>query len=158
MLQKNDLVILLTEMESNGIADASKHIKGLLTGAENILDAVRFVNEHRQLDVAMFYDRIRKNHNEKKSNLYKNIIKDAIEPQEALITLHAFALQSILYSKHVDERSKGMFFKHVRSAEVTEVLNRFYKDYDIDSAMKMLRLIKSDLMAFEYISGRRALK
>ena len=44
-----------------------------------------------------------------------------------------------------------MFFKHARAEEATRVLNGYYKSYDISSVMKLLRLIKCDIKAFESI-------
>ena len=113
------------------------------------MDVLKFINDSRQLDVASFYERLRKNYNNKKSDLYKNIVKEIDEPMEILTTLSAYALQVILYSKHAE--NEHMFFKHSRVEEVTRVLNNYYKTYDITSAMKLLRLIKIDLKAFESI-------
>ncbi len=155
MLQNTDLILLLTEMEDNGIEGASRHLRAIIGKPGVSIDALKFINSHRQLDVVGFYERIRKNHNEKKSNLYKNIVKDIDDPTEVISTLHAFALQLFLYSKHVDEANKLLFFKHVRAEEVTRVLNNYYKNYDITSALKLLRLIKADLVAFETVQGRR---
>ena len=151
MLQKNDLVLILTEMESNGVEGAHEHLLKLFSTSSIPTDTLKFINDRRQLDVTQFYERIRKNYNDKKSNLYKNIVKDIEDPTEAIITLSAFALQLLLYSKHVEEENKMLFFKHVRAEEVTRVLNRFYKDHDVSSALKELRIIKADLKAFESI-------
>lgn len=148
MIQKTDLIILLTEMQEQGI-DVSKELTKTIEEPSVPLEVLKFINDNRQLDVAGFYERIRKNHNEKRSNLYKNIVKEIEDPQEIIITLSAFALQIILYSKHVENTE--MFFKHVRAEEVTSVLNRYYKTYNIIDAAKILRLIKADLKAFESI-------
>ena len=148
MLQKNDLVLLLTEMQENG-AEITDQLKKVVTSATIPMDVLKFINDSRQLDVASFYERIRKNYNDKRSNLYKNIVKEIDDPQEVITTLSAFALQVILYSKHVE--NEQLFFKHSRVEEVTRVLNNYYKNYDITSAMKLLRLIKVDLKAFESI-------
>lgn len=148
MLQKNDLVLLLTEMQENG-AEITDQLKRVVTSATIPMDVLKFINDNRQLDVASFYERLRKNYNDKKSNLYKNIVKEIDEPQEVLTTLSAYALQVILYSKHVE--NEHLFFKHSRVEEVTRVLNNYYKTYDVTSAMKLLRLIKIDLKAFESI-------
>lgn len=148
MLQKNDLVLLLTEMQENG-AEITDLLKKVVTSATIPMDALKYINDNRQLDVATFYERLRKNYNNKRSDLYKNIVKDIDDPQEVLTTLSAYALQVILFSKHTD--NEQMFFKHSRVEEVTRVLNNYYKTYDITSAMKLLRLIKIDLKAFESI-------
>lgn len=152
MLQKNDLILLLTDLEENGI-DVSKQLDEVIASNSIPIDVVKFINDNRQLDVSAFYDRIRKNYNNKRSDLYINIVKEIDEPKEVITTLSAFALQVILYSKHAEDEE--MFFKHIRAEEVTRVLNNYYKTYDISSAIKLLRLIKCDLVAFETIVGRR---
>jgi hypothetical protein len=151
MIQTTDLVLLLSEMEDEGVEGASEQITSLMTKGTVSLDALRFVNEHRQLDVASFYERIRKNYNEKRSDLYHNIVKDIDDPQEVLTTLSALSLQILLYSKHVPENGKPLFFRHARAEEIARVLDAYYKDYDITSSMKLLRLIKADIKAFESI-------
>ncbi len=155
MLQTNDLVLLLTDLESQGIEKSSQYLRVLLTNNSQkaLVDTMKFINENRPFDIAQFYERMRKNHNEKKSPLYKNIVKDVEDMDEIITTLHAYILQVNLYSKHVDD--KTMFFKHARAEEVTRVLNNYYKDYDITSALKMIKLIKADLLTFEHIIGRR---
>ena len=152
MLTKNDLILLLTEIEESGI-DVGEHLLKVASSPDIPLETLKFINDNRQIDVTAFYERIRKNYNDKRSDLYKNIVKEIDEPKEVLITLSAFILQVILYSKHVDDEE--MFFKHVRAEEVTRVLNNYYKTYDITSAIKILKLIKCDLVAFETIEGRR---
>lgn len=155
MLQTNDLVLLLTDLENQGIEKSSQYLRVLLTNNSQkaLVDTMKFINENRPFDIAQFYERMRKNHNEKKSPLYKNIVKDVDDMDEIITTLHAYILQVNLYSKHVDD--KTMFFKHARAEEVTRVLNNYYKDYDITSALKMIKLIKADLLTFEHIIGRR---
>ncbi len=148
MLAKTDLILLLTEMQENG-AEVSDQLRKVATSPTIPLDVVKFINDNRQMDVAAFYERIRKNYNDKRSDLYKNIVKEVDEPLDVITTLSAFALQVILFSKHTD--NEQLFFKHSRVEEVTRVLNNYYKTFDVTSCMKVLKLIKIDLKAFESI-------
>lgn len=148
MLQKQDLILLLTEMQENG-AEVSDQLRKVVSSTNIPIDVLKYINDNRQMDVASFYERIRKNYNNKRSDLYKNIVKDIDDPLEVIITLSAYALQVILYSKHIE--NEQMFFKHTRIEEVTRVLNNYYNSYDVTSAMKLLRLIKVDVKAFESI-------
>ena len=151
MLQVNDLILILTDMENSGDADAHEHLMKTLTTSTISTNTLKYINDRRPLDVTQFYERVRKNYNDKRSNLYKNIVKDIEDPDEAISTLSAFALNLFLYSKHVEDANKILFFKHARAEEVTRVLNLFYKNHDVTSAIKLLRLIKADLKCFEQI-------
>lgn len=153
MLQANDLILLLTELENKGVEGTSPLIKNILISKKIDLDTLKFISDHRPFEIAEFYERIRKNYNQKKSPLYKNIVSDIEDVEEIITTLHAYILQVNLFGKHLD--NKQLFFKHARAEEVTRVLNKYYSEYDITSALKLLRLIKADLVAFETVSGRR---
>lgn len=153
MIQKNDLVLLLTELEKNGVDGASQQIKNVLTTPNIELSTVKFINDNRPLEIVQFYEKMRKNYNSKKSPLYKNIVKDVEDIEDILTTLHAYALQVNLFSKKLD--NKQLFFKHARAEEVTRVLNTYYSNYDITPALKLIRLIKADIVAFETVTGRR---
>ena len=153
MISKNEIVLLLTELERNGVEGASKQIKDALLSKNIEFSTLKFINDNRPLEIIQFYERMRKNYNNKKSPLYKNIVKDIDDIEEIITTLHAYSLQVNLFSKKLD--NKQLFFKHAREEEVTRVLNKYYTDYDITSAVKVLRLIKADLVAFETIAGRR---
>jgi hypothetical protein len=148
MIQKTDLVLLLTEMQEQGM-DVSVQLRKTLISSNIPLDILKFINDKRQLDVAAFYERMRKNYNLKKSPLYINIVKEIDEPVEVITTLSALALQINLYSKHVE--NKAMFFKHTRIKEILACLSQYYDDYDITKSLTLIRLIKADLKAFEEI-------
>ena len=77
MITKNDTLLLLTELQESGVNVASYFTKAIV--APNVsLEVLKFINDQRQLDVAAFYELLRKNYNSKKSPLYKNIVKEDI--------------------------------------------------------------------------------
>lgn len=154
MLQKNDLVLLLSEMQEQGL-DVQTEINKVLLSPSIPLDVLKLVNDNRPLPVTSFYERVRKNHNQKKSDLYKNIMNETSEIDKVLTTLSAFVLQVNLFSRYLENTDLQMFYKHSRVEEITRVLNQYYKTYDLTSCIKILRLIKSDILAFETINGRR---
>ena len=149
MLTKNDLLLLLNEMQASG-KETSK-LATRLALSEGVPRAIlKYINDNRPLEVAQFYEMLRKNYNHKKSNLYKNLVREELsEPIEALITLSALNLQILLYAKKLDDNK--MFLKHSRADEITKVLNNYYNTYDLIPCLKMLKLIKSDLKCFENI-------
>ncbi len=153
MVTKNDLLLLLTELQESGI-EVNGYLSKVLTSPSVSLDVVKFINDQRQFDVASFYELLRKNYNSKKSPLYKNIVReDLTDPQEVLTTLAALNLQILLFAKKLDDDK--MFLKHSRAEEITRVLNNYYKTYDLIPCLKLLKLVKADLVAFETVAGRR---
>lgn len=148
MITKNDCLILLSDIEKKGI-DTSAVINELLSNGMT-LNVIKFINDNRQLDVSAFYEKIRKSYNQKKSNLYMNIVKeDFVEPAKTLTTLSALLTQILLFSKNVQDRQ--MFLKHSRADEITKVLNGYFTSWDITTCIKLLRLIKVDLKALESV-------
>lgn len=153
MVTKNDLLLLLTELQDNG-EDVSKELTKVFSSDSLSLDVVKFINDRRQFEVAAFYELLRKNYNNKKSPLYKNIVKDSFsDPQEVLTTLAALNLQILLFAKKLDDDK--LFLKHSRAEEITRVLNNYYKTYDLIPCLKVCKLIRADLVAFETVAGRR---
>ena len=152
MISKNDVVLLLTELQDNGIDIQDSIIK--LFKSESIpLSVIKFINDHRQLDLTAFYEYLRKSYNNKKSKLYISIVKEIENPEDVITTLFSFGLQATLYSKRVEDSQ--MFLKHARVREITLVLTKYFTGYDLEDCLNLLKLIKADLVACETISGRR---
>ena len=152
MVSKNDIILLLTELEDKGI-DVKNQLNKVFTTSSIPLDVVKFINDNRQLDLTSFYEKIRKNYNHKKSKLYISIVKDIEDPTEVLTTLSSYNLQVALYAKQLEDNQ--MFLKHSRAREVNMVLTQYYTNYDLTNCLTLLRLIKADLIACETIIGRR---
>lgn len=149
MLRKNDLILLLTRMQDDGV-DASAQIRKVIASKDIPMDVVKFVNDSRQLDVTRFYEQIRRSYNEKRSSLYINLVREDLkDPKDALTTLASFNLQVLLFARRLDNPT--MFLSHSRAEEVTRVLNNYYRTYDLAPVMALRTLIKSDLKAFERI-------
>lgn len=147
MLTKNDLVLLLTEMQNENI-NVDSYLKKLMLNEGISSDVLKFINTSRELDVSKFYELIRKNYNSKKSPLYINLVKEEQKNMDdVLITLSALNLQILLYAKKLDNNQ--MFLKHSRGEEITRVLNNYYKTYNLIPCLNLLKLIKADLKAFE---------
>ena len=148
MITKTDCYILLAELEKDGID--TKDALDKLSRSNNLpIDGIQFINQNRQLDLAMFYEKLRKNYNHKKSMLYKNIVKEVEDPNEVLTTLSSMLTQILLFSKQVN--NKQMFLKHARCNEITFVLNNYFKTYDLTNCLRLLRMIKADLKCLESI-------
>ena len=149
MLTKEDLLLLLDEIEQRGV-DTHNYSYKLMLDDKIPRDILKFVNDNRPLEITAFYEMLRQNHNKRKTPLYKNLVKGEFDsPQEALITLASLHLQILLYAKNLQEDT--LFLKHSRAGEITQVLNNYYKNYDLIPCLKLLKLIRNDLKCFELL-------
>lgn len=149
MVTKNDLILLLTDMQERGMNIMPQLAKASRAPGIDI-NVLKFINDSRQLDVAAFYELLRKNYNNKKSSLYKNLVREElVQAEDVLTTLAALNLQILLFAKKLEDNK--MFIKHSRAEEITSVLTNYYKTYDLIPCFKELKLIKADLKAFESI-------
>ena len=149
MITKTDCVLLLTELQENGV-DVSLQLKKLIKQSEPDIEIIKFINDNRQLDLSNFYNKIRKSYNDKKSKLYINIVKEITDPNKVLTTLSAMLTQILLFSETAE--NKQLFLKHARAEEISLVLLNYFKNYDLTNCMKLLRIIKADLKVIEYIN------
>ena len=148
MISKNDCLLLLADIKNKGI-DTTEPLKELLNSNTLPLSVIKFINENRQLDLAAFYEKIRKNYNKKKSSLYINIVKEIEEPNEVLVTLSAMLTQILLFSKNVE--NKQMFLKHARANDISKILTLYFTNYDLTNGLKLMMIIKADIKALESI-------
>lgn len=139
-------------MSDNGI-DTTKEFTKVVASREIPLDVIKFINSNREMDLSKFYSYIRKSYNNKKSKLYINIMKEIDDVQDVLTTLASLNLQILLFSKKAEDRQ--MFLKHARAEEISKVLAIYFQNYDLTNCVKLLHLIKADIITFEMISGRR---
>ena len=152
MITKTDCIILLTELENKGI-DVTEQLNNTVRLNNISLETLKFINNHRELDLTNFYNHIRKSYNQKHSTLYKNIVTEELkDPNEALTTLSALLTQILLFSKKVE--NKNMFLRHSRCDEITKVLNNYFVTYDLTNCIKLLKLIKADMKVLESIRQR----
>ena len=154
MITKNDCLSLLVKLEDQGV-NIDAQMRKLVVSKEVPLDVLKFISGYRGIEVGNFYEMLRKRHNQKKSPLYTNILKEVSDIDEVITPLSCFLTQIILYSNKLE--SKDSFLKEVRAEEVSRVLNTYFKTGDASSCITLLKLIKSDLLVLEYISGRREL-
>ena len=154
MITKNDCMSILIKLEDRGI-NIDNYMRKLVVAKEIPLDVLKFISQHRGLEVANFYEMLRKKHNQKKSPLYLNIVKEISDLDEVITTLVCLLTQITLYSNKLE--TKDSFLKEVRAEEITRVLNEYFKNGTYDTCLALLKIIKSDLLVLEYISGRRDL-
>ena len=155
MITKNDCLVILVSLEDRGI-NIDHQMKKLLTAKEIPIETLKFILDNRGIEVADFYEMLRKKHNQKKSPLYHNIVKDTTDPEEVLTTLACLLVQITLYSKKLTV-NKELFQREVRAEEISRVLNNYYSTGMLDSCLALMKLLKADLLVLEHISGRREL-
>lgn len=153
MITKNDCLTILVSLEDRGI-NIDQQMKRLLTTKEIPIDVLKFILTNRGIEVANFYEMLRKKHNQKKSPLYYNIVRDITNPEEVITTLACLLVQITLYSKKLTT-NKEIFQREVRAEEISRVLNDYYATGTLDSCLALIKLLKADLLVLEHISGRR---
>ena len=153
MITKNDCLTLLVSLEDKGI-NIDKQMRKLVTSKEIPMDVLKFILDNRGSEVANFYEMLRRKHNQKKSPLYHNIVKDIEDTDEIITTLACLLVQITLYSRKLVS-NKEIFQREVRAEEITRVLNNYYSTGDFSQCLALLRLLKADMLVLEYISGRR---
>ena len=151
MITKTDLILLLTQIEQGG-EDVSKQLKEVMVSPSISLDVLKFINDRREISANTFYDHIRQSYNKKRSNLYKNIVREnPKKPSDILTTLASLNLQILLYCEKLDEQDKIMFLQHMRFNDINKALYTYGQSFDLTYCQKLLQYIKSDLKAFESI-------
>lgn len=154
MITKNDCMSILIKLEDRGV-NIDNYMRKLAVSKEIPLEVLKFISQHRGIEVANFYEMLRKKHNQKKSPLYLNIVKEVSTLDDVITTLVCLLTQITLYSNKLD--NKDSFLKEVRAEEITRVLNEYFKEGTYDTCIALLKIIKSDLLVLEYIAGRRDL-
>lgn len=156
MITKNDCLTILVALEDKGI-NIDSQMRKLVTAKDIPIEVLKFILENRGSEVANFYEMLRKKHNEKKSPLYHNIVKDIEDVDEIITTLACLLVQVTLYSNKLTT-NKDIFQREVRAEEITRVLNKYYTTGMFDDCIALMKLLKADLLVLEHISGRRDLK
>ena len=155
MITKNDCLSLLISLEDRGI-NIDQQMRKLLSAKDIPIETLKFILANRGIEVANFYEMLRQKHNQKKSPLYHNIVKDITDPEEIITTLACLLVQITLYSKKLAS-NKEIFQREVRAKEISRVLNNYYATGALDSCLALMKLLKSDLLVLEHIGGRRDL-
>ena len=155
MITKNDCLSILTKLDESGVSVVNTYVLKLVVARDISLEVLKFISYIRGLVVSKFYEMLRKSHNQKKSPLYTNILKEIDDPQEVVTTLSCLLTQILLYGKKLE--SKDQFFREVRAEELTRVLNNYFKTGLYEECLNLIKVIKSDLLVLEYIAGRRDL-
>ena len=153
MITKNDCLTILVSLEDRGVS-IDQPMKKLITSRDIPLEVLKFILDNRGVEVANFYELLRKKHNQKKSPLYHNIVKEISDPEDIITTLACLLVQINLYSKKLSS-NKEIFQREARAEEITRVLNEYYSTNRLDSCISLIKLIKTDLIVLEHISGRR---
>lgn len=153
MLTKSDCLSILVKMEDAGI-DVKNNMKELLISKDIPTKVLEFIVKNKWIEAGNFYEMLRKKHNQKKSPLYLNILKDIENEDQCITTLVCLLVQINLYSNKLD-KDKDLFLKEIRAEELLKVLHEYYSTKDSSSCLNLLKLIKTDLLVLECLAGRR---
>lgn len=147
-ISMTDCLTLLVDIHGTGV-DTDDMVREVVKNSVPTVTVLKFINDHRQLDLTRFYEKIRKNCNNHKSPLYRNIMRgpDVNDITSTLTTLNSYALQVVLFSKEVTD--KQLFFKFARLSEVYKCLYQYSQTFDLTNCITLLNLITADIKALE---------
>lgn len=153
MINKNDCMTILVKLSEKDPA-ANALLRQLLISKSIPEDVLKYIAKQNSLEAVKFYEHLRKNNNEHKSPLYKNLLKE-YDPDdfEIIITLNCLLTQIFLYANKLED--KEVFLREIRADEISKVINDFLTASSVNECLKLLKLIKSDILVLEYINGRR---
>lgn len=154
MIQKQDCISLLSKIEAEQHINVNKYLQQLLLADDIPLEILQFIIKQQGLEVTNFYEMLRHNYNNKKSKLYINLVQE--EPkQNIIITLSCLLNQIVLFGNKLTQ--SDLFFKQIRAAEISRAINDYFETGSYELCIKMLNLIRNDLIVLEAVAGRRKL-
>ena len=153
MIAKTDILLLLTELEKKGVS-TKDDITKLMSSPSIPLDILKKINSHMTLDIVNFYEKIRKSYNNKKSKLFINIMRADEnvlddDPKTVLTTLTGLLNQILQFSP----TNRTMFYSHMRCNEIIDVLNIYFKSYNLEPCLALLKLFKADIKVSEMLKN-----
>jgi len=147
-LKKTDILLLLTDLsEKKGDAKAANYILDLYKQKDIPKEIIKYLKDNIDLDVINFYEHLRNSHNQKRSSLYKNIVKEVTVTEEVLITLCSYILQVNIFARKVEDKER--FFSNCLIQDTTDILSNYYKTYNIEACIDMLVRIRANIKLFE---------
>ena len=114
MINKSDLMTVLVALEDRGL-DINQPMRKLVTAKEIPTEVLKFILDNKGIEVANFYEMLRKKHNEKKSPLYHNIVKDIedidiyIEKLNEVGGANGIGIADIVENRLVGMKSRGVY-------------------------------------------------
>ena len=156
MLTKSDCLSILVKMEDAGI-NIKDNMKDLLISKDIPTKVLEFIIKNKWIEAGNFYEMLRKKHNQKKSPLYLNILREIESEEQCITTLVCLLVQINLYSNKL-EKDKDLFLKEIRAEEISKVLYEYYSSRNSSNCFSLLKLIKIDLLVLECLAGRRETK
>lgn len=148
-ISKQECLNLLFELKNKGI-DSSAQIKKLLLQQEPSIEIIKFINDHKELDIRKFYEKLRHSYNDKHSKLYINIVKcNELDSDELVCCAGALLQQILLFNKKVESND---FLSQARFDEILYCLQQYYETKDLIKIRTLLNLVKADLKVLEEIS------
>ena len=150
-ISKQECLSLLFELKENGV-DTSAQIKSLLLQKSPSIEIIKFINDHRELDIRKFYEKLRHSYNNKHSKLYGNIVRcNEIDGDELICCAGALLQKILLFNKKVESID---FLKQARFNELLSCMKHFYETRDLVQVRKLLNYVKADLKVLEEISTK----
>ena len=154
MITKEDCLSILVRLGDSGI-NTDKEIARTAASKEIPFDVLKFIYVHQGTYLSDFCEMIRRKHNQNKSPLYINIMKEITDKKDVITTITALLMQITLFGTKLTEEQREVFYKEARVNLILSVLSDYYNYDNYDKCIALLKIFKADILVAEAVSGRR---
>lgn len=157
MITKNECLTLLMRLEGQGV-NIDAHMRAVLLAKNPPVETLKFIAKNKGFEAAEFYEMLRKKTNQKKSPLYKNILRGVTTIQESITTLTCLLTQIVLYSSKLEDPGvASRFLQGARAGEIANALKEYFEVQNPELCLNLLKLINADIKVLEFLRGQREL-
>lgn len=154
MITKEDCLSILVRLGDEGI-NTDKELALTAASKDVPIEVLKFIYNKQGTYLSDFCEMLRRKHNQNKSPLYINIMKEITDPKEVITTVAALLMQITLFGTKLTEEQREVFYKEARVNLILSVLSDYYNYDNYDKCTALLKIFKADMLVAEAVSGRR---
>lgn len=154
MITKEDCLSILVRLSDEGI-NTDKELAITAASKEVPFEILKFIYNKRGTYLSDFCGMLRRKHNQGKSPLYINIMKEITDKKDVITTVTALLMQITLFGTKLTDDQRETFYKEARVNLILSVLADYYNYDNYDKCIALLKVFKADMLVAEAVSGRR---
>lgn len=154
MITKEDCLSILVRLSDEGI-NTDKELAITAASKEVPFEILKFIYNKQGTYLSDFCGMLRRKHNQGKSSLYINIMKEITDKKDVITTVTALLMQITLFGTKLTDDQRETFYKEARVNLILSVLADYYNYDNYDKCIALLKVFKADMLVAEAVSGRR---